>query len=513
MSTDTTLFAHIAPWLTDRIEDVAVEALGFILSNSPAARRALADTLKDGGLEVGSIDRVETWVMGEEGEIPDLVCFDDKGEKQVLIEAKFWAGLTKNQPNQYLKQLLEDRQDGPAALLFVAPKARLDLLWPELCEGAKGKFRLTSISNSGPVRSATIENDSHHLQLTSWAALLERMASKASDAEADIRQLRGLTDRMDGDAYLPLHPEDLESESAKQMLDVAELVDDATNIAKEKGWVNLDGVIAVPKRRGYGRFISIGGVGTWFGIHFYGWAGHRDTPLWLSFHENNREHLRESGLIDVSVEINERICIPIELPDAVQYNEVLNSVVKSLGCIAKQFDSSTLGTSDGVDSDFYRPWPQEVLDKEFAEKILGVAQLVDVAARRATSRAAKDTRKWASTDGLKKIIQPRRTGYGRFIRIGGVKAWLGIHFGAWARHCDTPLWLVFDHQEKPRPANMTDTVHEIDWRHCIPIDVPADAENDAVLDSVVDSLKRIAERLDPPDAPRSVELEQDQNSG
>ena len=176
MSTGTTLFAHIAPRLTDRIEDVAVEALGFILSNSPAARRALADTLKDGGIEVGSIDRVETWEIGEEGEIPDLVCFDENGAKQVLIEAKFWADLTKNQPNQYLKQLLQDGQDRSAALLFVAPKARLELLWPELCGRAKKEFGLTIISESGPVRSASFGSDIHHLQLTSWAALLERMA-------------------------------------------------------------------------------------------------------------------------------------------------------------------------------------------------------------------------------------------------------------------------------------------------------------------------------------------------
>ena len=519
MSIETTLFAHIAlTKLRGQIEDTAVEALGYIMSNSPAARRALADTLKDGGIEVGPIGRVETWEIGKEGEIPDLVCFDDKGEKQVLIEAKFWADLTKNQPNQYLKQLLEDRQDGPAALLFVAPKAGLDLLWPELCERAKKEFGVTIISEFGAVRSASIENGIHHLQLTSWATLLERMAKESrddndSDAEGDIRQLRGLTDRMDGDAFLSLSSEDLASESARQMLDVAELVDDATNVAKEKGFANTDGAKATPWRTGYGRFVSLGGVGTWFGIHFYGWAGHRDTPLWLSFHENNREHLERSDLIEVGVEIDGRICIPIKLPMATRYNDVLNSVVHSLERIAKKFDPSIPATSDGVDSDFFRPWPQEVLDKEFAEKMLGVAQLVDVAARRATSRAAKDTRKWASTDGLKKIIQPRRTGYGRFIRIGGVKAWFGIHFGGWARHRKTPLCLVFDHQEKPRPANTTDTVHEVNWKHCIPIDVPADAENDAVLDSVVDSLKRIAERLDPPDAPRSVEPEQDQNSG
>ena len=164
----------------------------------------------------------------------------------------------------------------------------------------------------------------------------------------------------------------------------------------------------------------------------------------------------------------------------------------------------SLGTSEDVDSDFYRPWPQEVLDQEFAEKMLGLAQLVDDAAR----RAEIDTRKWASTERLNRIIQPRRTGYGRFIRIGGIKTWFGIHFGAWARHRDTPLWLAFDYHEKPKLANLTDDVFEIDWKYCVPIALPSTVENDAVLDSVVASLKHIAERLDPPDNTQSVEPEQ-----
>ena len=509
MSYETTLFAHIAPRLTDRIEDVAVQALGFILSNSPAARRALADTLKAGGIEVGSIDRVETWEIGEEGEIPDLVCFDENGAKQVLIEAKFWAGLTKNQPNQYLKQLLQDGQDRRAALLFIAPKARLELLWPELCGRAQKEFGLTIISESGPVRSASIGSDIHHLQLTSWAALLERMASKANDAEADIRQLRGLTDRMDGDAYLPLRPEDLGAESARKMLDVAELVDDATDIAKEKGFANTDGLSATSLSWGYGRYIHLGGVVTWFGIHLDGWAQHRDTPLWLSFHSGFPEQLRQAGQAGGMVKIEERFCIPIELPTAGQYKEVLNSVVNNLGRIAKQFDSSSLGTSEGVDSDFIRLWRQKDLGPEFARRMLGLAQLVDDAARRAINQEEEDKKRWASTDRLRKIIQPRRTGYGRFIRIGGVKTWFGIHFGGWARHGDTPLWLSFDYHEKPKLANLTDDVFEIDWKYCIPIALPAEAENEAALDSVVASLKRIAEQLDPPGATRPVDPEQD----
>ena len=46
------------------------------------------------------------------------------------MEAKFWAGLTENQPNAYLARLPLDER--PAVLLFVAPEARLETLWPEL---------------------------------------------------------------------------------------------------------------------------------------------------------------------------------------------------------------------------------------------------------------------------------------------------------------------------------------------------------------------------------------------
>ena len=496
MSTNATLFAHIAPWLTDRIEDVAVEALGYILSNSPAARKALAETLKKGDIEVGPIDRVETWETGSEGEIPDLVCFDVNGEKQVLIEAKFWADLTKNQPNQYLKQLLKDRQDGPAALLFVAPKARLDLLWPELCERAKEKFRLTSISNSDPVRSATIKNNSHHLQLTSWATLLESMEKAACGvddnvAAADIRQLRGLTDRMDGDAYLPFGSDDLASESAQQMLDVAQLVDDATDHTKKMGWVDTEGFKAVPKETGYGRFIRIGGVETWFGINFSGWARHSNTPLWLSYWKGYHEQLEQAGLATRKFEIDDRYCIPIPLPSADHYNAALNSVVSELESIAKALGYAG-PVPDLIESDSLRSWRLKNLGPEFAERMLGVRRLVDDATNRANSKG------WVNLDGM--IVKPRREGYGRFIRIGGVKTWFGIHFGGWARHSNTPLWLTFEYNERPEQAKMNEKVFEIEGKYCLPIDVPADAESEEAVDSVVDRLKEIAGQLTASDA-------------
>ena len=47
----------------------------------------------------------------------------------MLVEVKFWAELTPNQPNAYLKRL---PSDGPAVLVFLAPEHRIQSLWPQL---------------------------------------------------------------------------------------------------------------------------------------------------------------------------------------------------------------------------------------------------------------------------------------------------------------------------------------------------------------------------------------------
>ena len=74
--------------------------------------------LRDGGAEVGSIARV--WSQDFAGQArPDLAAVDQYDVKRVFIEAKFWAGLTKNQPVEYLEELRKHEFPNESQMLCV----------------------------------------------------------------------------------------------------------------------------------------------------------------------------------------------------------------------------------------------------------------------------------------------------------------------------------------------------------------------------------------------------------
>ena len=358
--------------------------------------------------------------------------------------------------------------------------------------------------------------------LTSWAALLDLMERKASadnevDAVADIRQLRGLTDRAEPDPFLPWRPGKLESELAKRIVGLRRLIDDATVCGKKAGFLK-GGRFAKGGLGGYGRKFWLGGVWVWFGAEVFAWARYASTPLWLRFGRDKHSRLKEAELTDRMFDPGPGwdYRMPIELPAGVDYDEMLDSVVNCLNCVARRLDPKIAPdavhesgieqlrrSADRMDAYAFQPWRPEELEPKHAQGLIRLHGIIDEAIN-----CGKDA--GILQQATKKLKQE---GYGWSILLAGVEMWFGIDVTAWAQNSGTPLWLLFEHEEQQELAYVTDILKKVDWRHCIPIDVPADAENDAVLDSVVDSLKRIAERLDPPDAPRSVELEQDQNSG
>ena len=321
MTMNTSLFAQILPMFTNQTERAGTEALRHILQRSEPARNALEHMVRAVGVEVDSLMQFRTEAIGDEGERVDLVCYDEHGTERLLIEAKFWAGLTDNQPNTYLARLPEDTH---SALIFVVPAQRIETLWPELCRRAEEQHQLTINSDmpmSGEARSVSVGTNGHTMMMTSWRAVLEQMESRAGNAGdsgvvTDISQLRGLTERMDTDAFLPIHHNEFGQEIPRRMLNLVNLVDDATQRVIANGWGDASNLRATPQWYGYGRYFRLHDVVVWFGIDISSWAwaesGH--TPLWLG--------PSDSSWWD-----------PIYLPAGVEYPDVLDSVVDQINVI------------------------------------------------------------------------------------------------------------------------------------------------------------------------------------
>lgn len=336
-----TLLAKLAPLFGAQTENLAVEALGHILSGPEAARHVLATMVRTGGADVGQIARVATQAVGDEGERPDLVGFDVDGTERLLIEAKFWAGLTGKQPVGYLDRLRKACESGPSVLLFVAPEARLESLWSELrrlIEASECGLRFDESQRQGAIRSADVGAD-RWLMLVSWKDLLGRMEAQAGDAhtERDIRQLRGLADQQDDEAFLPLRREEFGPEFPRRLRNLRRLVNDATDRAREQGILSIEGLKVTPWADGFGRYVRIADQTPWFGINDGLWATTRPTPLWLCFLSGAPEPLKSGD--DPQVFYGRDV--PIYLPVGKEYEAVLDKVVKQLGEIAGRIRPSS----------------------------------------------------------------------------------------------------------------------------------------------------------------------------
>ena len=326
------VLAHLAWKFTGQTETLATEALGYILSRSVAAREALRETLRTGGADVAPLARVATEVIGKKDERLDLVAFDERGSERVLIEVKFWAGLTRQQPETYLERL--PRDGDPAVLLFVAPEQRLVTLWAEIRRRAEACCELGADAGIEGLKSVMVDGSPRRLMLTSWRTLLAAMSSRAeingdSSTERDILQLGALCERQDRDAFLPLRSEEFAPAFPRRMRDMQKLVNDATAQGRGRGFVSTKGLAITSRPHGYGRYLQIGQedtwCGAWFGVHYGLWVRQKETPLWLAFSNRHASFVKERlGSRNYG----------FTLPVGVEYSAVLDSVVGDLKRIA-----------------------------------------------------------------------------------------------------------------------------------------------------------------------------------
>ena len=342
------LLSHIVSRWSNRTEDIAVDALGFILSRSRAARAALQSVVETAVQDIGELTGAKTQVTGDDGARPDLVVFGRGGKERVIVEAKFWAELTENQPGTYLARLPND--DEASALLFVAPEKRLESLWIELRRRMQSEAVTSTFTEHDGLKCLPVGNGQQILMLTSWRLMLDRMLTSAIAAEdpiaSDIQQLQALCEQQDATAFLPIKAEEFAPAIPRRIRQLNQLVDDAVSRARQLQIVNTDGLIATPQRYGYGRYLRLGSKGTdrwggaWFGVNLDLWAKFADTPLGLTFSDNKGWNPAVVPVFELREILGEerwagtQYTVPVYLPTGLERNAVLEAVVEQLSELA-----------------------------------------------------------------------------------------------------------------------------------------------------------------------------------
>lgn len=346
MADSDTLLAFMIPRLTNQAENAATDALAYILNNSSASLQALNGLVEEGSLGIEPITRVATQVTYGRNSRPDAVCYDNSGEARVIVESKFWASLLDDQASGYIEHLSES---GLAVLLFVVPDARIDTLWASIKRqvenGDDGK-ELEALEPTGRIQRARVAGSERLLMIISWRILLERMLHRTREVgqtpgvEADIRQLQGLTERMDLEEMQPLQEYEFSPAFARRMRDLRQIYDDVVGRWRNAEWIGTQGLSASGQLwTGYGRFLKLSGYESWFGIFYNIWAegDSEDTPLWLQLYSCT-EFTLEQIAHDLGLRLSgdprragaKKNFVPIRLKRSAERVEVIDDIMQQL---------------------------------------------------------------------------------------------------------------------------------------------------------------------------------------
>jgi len=287
-----TILSHIIQKRFSHLnEDVATDALAFILNSSKGAHSAMMQVLHAVSPAL-PILRFETQ-KEEENIRPDMWGYDNDSPR-VFIENKFWAGLTAHQPVSYLEKLAEYTQ--PSILLFIVPDAREHILWRELRRRLQEADITATAENmaSGPITHATVTAAGPIMALTSWTRLISALALSVADdpfARNDLAQLQALCEAADIDAFAPISPQQVTDQRMPAfVLQLNAIVQASVDLAVSESILTLEGLKSQASWNRIGRYVKFpfeNGPGVWLGIHFDLWKQYGETPLWMVFSQTD----------------------------------------------------------------------------------------------------------------------------------------------------------------------------------------------------------------------------------
>jgi len=321
-------------------EDIASNGLAYILNSSELARKILKNYIFDKtNTNIGEVNYL-TQSIGSKLERPDISGIDIEGKEKIIIEAKFWASLTKNQPIEYLKRLNEN-----SVLLFICPKLREVALFNEL------KFRLVNDELSIKTHENKIQLDNNKcIIITNWAFLLNYIKNMLNDNNekllvSDVDQLIGFCEIIDNSSFLPINEMDLSPSIAKRINSFYDLCDKVFD--KLLAIYNFDtsGNKATGLRNGYARYFTINNNGMGFIFNMKFWEKYYNTPFWYyvkeGWNEQSVEFKKKLNQIAIKLKLRtieyENILYFAIFPDVDEVEEIiLNKITNIIQNIIKE---------------------------------------------------------------------------------------------------------------------------------------------------------------------------------
>lgn len=255
-----TVFSHIIQKRFSQVnEDVATDALAYVLESSDAARHGMTKLLRG---TVPDLPPLRFKTQQTEGGIrPDMWGYAD-GEPRVFVENKFWAGLTDNQPVSYLKQLAAYAQ--PTVLLVIGPAARGQTLWRELSRRLlTAGIPVSQGDTAAGVAFSVATKLGPILALTSWTSVLSVLEHETIDdpgARGDLVQLRALCDAADNEAFTPVSNVELSDQRTPGfILQLNSIVQAAVDYAVAENVLSINGLRPQASWERIGRYIWVPG--------------------------------------------------------------------------------------------------------------------------------------------------------------------------------------------------------------------------------------------------------------
>ncbi len=282
------LLAHLYTRIRGSQEDIATISLQYLLSQSQDLNRAFTKRISDlMQIELEDVLQYTCQVTGEsdEKERPDMSGFNSSNDEVLLLEMKFYASLTMNQPLSYLDRI---KINGGNGLLFICPTDRRTSLWYKLnliCEEDERDIKKVS--------QYCVEVDGVKLAIVTWTEIIEllKLVTDTRDLKfsSDVMQLEGYCKQLDSEAFIPFNEKDLSAEMAKRGERYYQVVDEVIELlcADKAIITSKKGVKATGYRKGYTRSLYLDNFTITLNYDRDLWMNSDcvETPFWIAIRD------------------------------------------------------------------------------------------------------------------------------------------------------------------------------------------------------------------------------------